>query len=278
MLETSKTIESAYDEERELMTFVFFSCEKYSDLWEANVTLLNKNWEARTCRTLLVTDKPTDKKLDRVEILVVEDDSYAKRFKGACENIKTKFILMSMDDYLITKPIDDKAIRERLHQVVVNDIDYLTLFYNFRHCGKHFPGVHDFRYLHLEYNHYQINLYPAFWKVASLAKTTETNLSPWLYEVSLTKNMADQGALCLACTKDIFPIMDTVRKGHFLHKPYRYLKKNKLYSGTRGVISYKEEWNIALRTFGTQIMPRWMFKWIKSIALKHGKHYFSGNE
>jgi len=272
------TTAASGDEEKELLTYVILSCDKYSDLWNPHVALLNKNWGDRTCRAVLVSDKPTDRQLERVDIIVAPSDSYPRRIEKACQLIKTKYILLVNDDYLLTKSIDDRLVREKLHQADANKIDFLSFFHNPRYCGRKFDGIEDFHYLRLELNHYQVNLYPALWTTSALLKTTVGDNTPWFYEVSLTKNMAEQGALCVSCSTKTFPIMDTVRKGHFLHKPYRYLMKNRLYSGTREVISYREEWAIGSRRFFIRIMPRWLFKLIKKIAVKRGKQYFSGNE
>ena len=53
---------------KDKMTLVINSCDKFSDLWDEHVRILNENWSDREVETLLVTDRPTDRKLERVRI------------------------------------------------------------------------------------------------------------------------------------------------------------------------------------------------------------------
>ena len=48
---------------------IISTCDKFSDLWEAHSLLLNKNWKNRGNNTYLVTDAPTDRKLEGIEII-----------------------------------------------------------------------------------------------------------------------------------------------------------------------------------------------------------------
>ena len=44
---------------KEKLTLVINSCDKFSDLWENHIDILNKSWPDREAETLLVTDKDT---------------------------------------------------------------------------------------------------------------------------------------------------------------------------------------------------------------------------
>ena len=41
-------------------SIIISTCDKFSDLWDANIQLFNENWADRNVDTFLVTDKPTD--------------------------------------------------------------------------------------------------------------------------------------------------------------------------------------------------------------------------
>ena len=51
------------------LTLVIHTCDKFSDLWDGHISLLNKNWSDREIKTLLVTDKQTDRVFDGVDII-----------------------------------------------------------------------------------------------------------------------------------------------------------------------------------------------------------------
>ena len=53
---------------KEKLTLVINSCDKFSDLWENHIDILNKSWPDREAETLLVTDKDTSASFEGVEI------------------------------------------------------------------------------------------------------------------------------------------------------------------------------------------------------------------
>ena len=50
-------------------TVIISTCDKFSDLWDANIQLLNQNWADRNTETFLVTDKPTERKFENVKVI-----------------------------------------------------------------------------------------------------------------------------------------------------------------------------------------------------------------
>ena len=45
---------------KDTITCLIFSCDKFSDLWDANLKLFRENWPERDFETFIVTDKPTE--------------------------------------------------------------------------------------------------------------------------------------------------------------------------------------------------------------------------
>ena len=43
------------------MTMLILSCDKFSDLWDGHIKLLEENWPDRDMETFIVTDAPSDK-------------------------------------------------------------------------------------------------------------------------------------------------------------------------------------------------------------------------
>ena len=42
---------------KDTITCLIFSCDKFSDLWDANLKLFRENWPERDFETFIVTDK-----------------------------------------------------------------------------------------------------------------------------------------------------------------------------------------------------------------------------
>lgn len=122
---------------------------------------------------------------------------------------------------------------------------------------------------------YALNLYPAIWDVDFLKRTIKDNMSPWLYEVSLTKTALEEDAKCMASLAGTFDILDVVRKGKVLHKAQRYFKKNNINIGNRSSISYFTEIKLFILDVISWYTPRWLFKIIKKLARKCGMTFYS---
>ena len=100
---------------KDKMTLVINSCDKFSDLWDEHVRILNENWSDREVETLLVTDRPTDRKLKRVRIFSAgEGKEYPQRMAAVLPEIRTEYVLITLDDYF---PIN-KIYNDRLERLI----------------------------------------------------------------------------------------------------------------------------------------------------------------
>lgn len=76
------------------------SCDKYSDLWDIHVQLLEKNWNNREYDTYIVTDKNSEKEYANVRMVSVgEGVEVPRRLKAVAELVKPKYILVTLYDY-----------------------------------------------------------------------------------------------------------------------------------------------------------------------------------
>ena len=99
-------------------SIVISTCDKFSDLWDAHIQLLNENWADRNMDTFLVTDKPTNRTFKNVTVVSAgEGTEITERLRSVMPLIKTEYILFTLDDYFLTKKISTKAI--------IDDIDIM---------------------------------------------------------------------------------------------------------------------------------------------------------
>lgn len=262
-------------ETNERLSVLISSCNKFSDLWDENIRLYRENWKGNTCPTILVTDAKRDWQSDRVALLSVDDEnSFPLRIKYALDSIVTPYVLVTLDDYFLIDPVEDQKISYLLDRMQQEKIQYLSL-YNRR-------VTNEKKYLPLEkllpidlQKKYALTLYPAIWEVEFLRKTIREELSPWLYEVSLTQTAIAENANCQASLAGTFNILDVVRKGKVLHKAQRYFKKNGIHIGDRPVISYWTELKLWILDMISWYTPRKLFKAGKKVAKKLGFKFFS---
>lgn len=261
------------------LTMVIHSCNKFSDLWDTHVQLLEENWPDRNIPTYILTDCESEKKYPNVSILSAgEGKELSQRTAFALEQIKTEFVLITLDDYFLIKPVASETITGVLDMMDAENFDYVRLYLRPKCKEKNRIKKYGKVY-HIDTNdRYCVNLYVGIWRKSFLEKTIGETKNAWQYEVSLPRIAREVGARCAMSNNDEFVILDVVRKGKLLHKANRYLKKRNLYHGDRPVISYWDEIKLGIRTWGIRIMPKWVTRLVRSFMIKLGHHYYSQDE
>ena len=90
----------------EKLTLAISSCEKFSDLWENHIEILNESWPDREIDTFLITDRETNRRFDNIEVISAgEGKEYPQRMAEVIQHIKTEYVLITLDDYFPIKKI-----------------------------------------------------------------------------------------------------------------------------------------------------------------------------
>lgn len=259
-------------------TLLIHSCDKFSDLWEAHVTLLNRNWPNRPCRTIILTDAPTDRSLPGVEILCAGDGTeITERIQYAIPHIRTEYVLVTLDDYFPTTPIDTRRIERLLDIMDARKYDYMRL-YHLPKGGMTPTGEKDVYDLSLD-GDYRVNLYAGIWRIGFMAATLGAEvLNAWNFEVALTANARGAEGRCSVSLGREFPILDVVRKGRILPKAARYLKKHDLYHGSRENMPYWAYFKLGIKEQGSRVLsflPDSAYQAIKRMCVACGMSSFS---
>lgn len=259
---------------RNQLTMLINTCDAYSDLWDGHVELLNRNWPERDFEVLLVTDKPTDKAYEGVEIVATGVGAeMPQRIACALERVTTPYVLLTLDDYYPVYRVCEEKISSLLDQMGKLGIDYLRLFKRPRPKRK-IPGHEGLYWVDLDGN-YRVNLYAGIWRVDFLKTTVEEKLNAWQYEVSLTGKAREYGAVCAASLGGEFDTLDVVRKGKILHKAARYFRNDPVYQGNRRLCPLSHEVQIAVRTCMTEHLPKGVIDAMKHMMAKFGFQFYS---
>ena len=105
-------------------SIIISTCDKFSDLWDAHVLLLNQNWADRNVETFLVTDKPTDRAFENVTVVAAgEGTEITERLRAVMPLIKTEYVLFTLDDYFLTERISTQAVNEDIQIIEKHQID-----------------------------------------------------------------------------------------------------------------------------------------------------------
>lgn len=257
------------------LSVLISSCDKFSDLWDENIKAYQKYWKENPCNTYLVTDRTSTWSKPGIQLIAAEGQSdFPLRIKYALESITTPYVLVTLDDYFLIEPVENEKISYLLERMEKENIHYLSL-YNRRVTRKcQYRPLESLFQINLQ-KKYALSLYPAIWDTVFLKSTIQGDLSPWLYEASLTRSAIRERANCQASLSGTFNILDVVRKGKVLHKAQRYFKKHGIDIGSRPSISYATE----VKLWGLDVIswyaPKKLFKAMKSFARKCGMTFYS---
>lgn len=261
------------------LTMIIHSCDKFSDLWDVHVQFLEKNWGDRNIPTYILTDKENKKEYQNVSILSAGDGKeLSERTAFALDKIDTEFIFVTLDDYLLIKPVSNQEIENLLDIMEKEKLDYIRLFLRPK-CKRKNRIKKYGKFYRIDTNErYSVNLYAGIWRKDFLLSTIREPKNAWRYEVSLPRCAREYNAKCAMSNNKEFVILDMVRKGKFLNKANKFLKKNNAYHGDRGVNSRWYEFKLAIRTWGNRLAPKWLKNWARNFMIKRGHHYYSEEE
>ena len=211
------------------------TCDKYSDVLPGNILSIQKFWPDYSSQVIVVTDKEPSKRIDNIEYIIAGDIEFSDRLKFALSQIDCDYILFSLDDYYINKPVDTAKVNEILEYAKKNDIDYIRLNTNSDIQEVYYANKElDLKYIDLSYHRYKVNLFIGLWKKETLLNMCDESLNPWQFEVSLTEKMDRTRTKCLTLNNNnLIKIIDVVIKGRIKRDAWKYVRINQLYNGHR---------------------------------------------
>lgn len=161
------------------IAMVVASCDAYEDVWNPFFKLLYDNWVNFNYHLYLVCET---KRFSfdglNIKVLNFNDSFWSNRLIKALKNIKSNYILFSLDDFFINKKVNEEEIQFCLCEIkkhkdiasfsfansLVNDIDdRIYSNYVLRHL----------------YGEYRFNTQAALWRKKDLLKILRKSESAW---------------------------------------------------------------------------------------------------
>lgn len=259
------------------ITMLILSCDKFSDLWDGHVQMLERNWPDRDMETFIVTDKETMKRYPGICIINAgETKEWSERLQFALEQVQTPYVFITLDDYFLIKKVNNQNIERLVALMEERKIDYVRLFKRPTKATKEaIDGYPKLYHVDRAFK-YSVNLYSGIWKKDFIYSCVQNPLNAWEFEVSLSKMACKYQAECAVDNNHDFVILDVVRKGKLLHNSYFYFKLHPgIYNGKRAVNSISDELRLAVKTVVGRYTPMPVHNAIKRVMRKFGYQFFS---
>ncbi len=109
------------------VAFLVVSCDKYSNLWEAFFTLLNKYWPDIQFKLYLLNNFKSFSWPNLKVINVGEDVSYSDNLNKALEKLPQNYIFLWLEDLFISEKVNNERVMDFLSEFQKNEGGYLNL-------------------------------------------------------------------------------------------------------------------------------------------------------
>lgn len=172
------------------MAMLVLSCDGYSDLWDDFFNLRDKFWPDCPFKWYVVTETKDYKRAGVDVIKCGKDLNWAGRFRKAVEQVEAQYIGIYLEDYFITKKVDNGIIQSLIkvmdtHRVTcINTSDVFRTIINMedkKYFKDHLiviPGNHR----------YGLSTESSIWeKQYLLEKIGEDDYSAWRFESDRVK-------------------------------------------------------------------------------------------
>lgn len=258
------------------LTMFIHSCDKFSDLWDGHVKLLEENWGDRNIPTYILTDKENERSYENVKVIAAgEGKELSERTAEGLKYVETEYVFVTLDDYFLIEPVSSEEIGKLLDMMEAEKIDYIRLHYYPKPTRKDKIKEKKNMYRIDTNKVYAVNMYAGIWRKSFLESTIREPKNAWQYEVSLSRCAREYGANCIASNNKEFVILDVVRKGKILREANRYFKKHDVYHGERPVMGVWAEFTLGFKTWFIRLMPKFIVRKVRAMMIKRGHHFYS---
>lgn len=178
------------------LTILVNSCDSYSDLWEPFFTLLKRHWPNINENSIMLNSESKSFSIPEMNIvqpMLSDDDctTWSKRFKACLNQIKTKYVLIMLDDFWIEKDVDvarlNACVEAMEKDEAIKNFSFVPTLWQNKNDGV-------FEYFELrKKGPYMLNLQAGLWRTEELKKLVVENENPWQFETLGTYRAAKAG-------------------------------------------------------------------------------------
>lgn len=213
------------------LSILICSCDEYDDVWPPFFFFFNRHWPDCPWPLYLMTNNK-DYNYPGLEIIKVGQGAWGTRFLRAVSRVKTKYILILMEDYFLLEKPDENFINQAIDFASENNASYLRL-YPCPGPDRITAALEDIDIGEInKHSDYRVSLQAAIWDVDYINRLARKDDSPWDFEISgseRTNQMDDR--LYSVSTETRYPISyycTAVVKGCWKKEAVKMCRNNRL--------------------------------------------------
>jgi hypothetical protein len=200
-------------------SLVVISCDKFYDTWSPVAYSFQKYWPDCPVKRYLLTNNKNFKSKFFINKRVGNDKDWSTNLKKFLKKIKTKYVILWLDDVFLTNQVDTEKVKKDLLWSIKMNIDYLQLT-NLYSYKTFLP-----EYFLIEKNHpYRTSIFSSIWRKVVLKKIINPGENAWEFELKgSSRSNKYKNFYSVNC--DRFRYLHAIEKGKWLRNAIDWLKK-----------------------------------------------------
>ena len=255
------------------LSILIVGYDGYKDVWDIDIYLLNKYWSNRP-KTYFATSvlKP---EYENVEIITAgEGSEWSKKACNALNQIKSKYVLLLLEDFFVSSPVNNKLVLDSLQLIKNNEIKFYQVLVQLINSswekGAPFQGNEHIKIVPQE-KKYPLNLQAAIWDRDFLLETIgKGNYNAWQFEIKqiAIDNLNVNKIEYLIDDRNILNIEHTIVQSKYLRAPLRRIlkKEPQIDISGRAILCVKDNFKYNLKLLMYSFTPQFLVKPFKRIG------------
>lgn len=211
-----------------ILSILVYSCWKNSDMWDIFIRLFNKYWDNCMYKLVLLTDK-VDNYEDKYgfDEIVVLDSNWKDMISAGIDAVKTEYVMLWMDDYLLCDYVKNEDIDFYLKVARKYSAANVRLLESPSIVAKTFEKDERLN-CYAPGTAYSISTQVGIWNVELLKEYISNYQTPWEFERKGSIEIKDTTHPLLAPKHYVFPYEEGVRRGKWMDNGVRLCKRNNI--------------------------------------------------
>ncbi len=214
----------------EEVAIIIFAYEGFEDIWPIFFNRIKKYWSDVPFKVYFASSKPIETDFDFIFLKVDKEKTWTERLCSALNEIESKYVLLLLEDWLITKNVDSTKIEDVTNFIEKNKILYYKFFLpSFSSNYEKNFSIDSNRYHIDENRRYGISIQPSIWNKEYLISLLENlKIDAWQFEKELDNmNLIDEKSRkkYIFDKRNLLNLTHALRKGKYTRSVYKKIKK-----------------------------------------------------
>lgn len=243
------------------VTILTSSYDGYSELWKPHYELLFKNWPSLKEKNnfipvMLITNNLIYDDPRVMSLKIGEDSTWSNNLLKSLESVKTKYVFLLFDDYIINSTINESRFIELLTLLEKTNgayveaiIDNGQFLYGHEKHKDFVPGIKDVIYRSRD-SECRNSLQASIWNTKELKKLIDINESAWDFEVKGSKRTNNnQKPFYLVMDNPVISYLNAVAKRVYEKSAVDYINSQGIeFNPIKLPVKTKEEMELYLKS------------------------------